>query len=57
MSVSSGALRYLAALKNGASHAPGTGAAEARVVLQTFIAHHARRPLRSPALLRDILGV
>jgi DNA repair protein RecO (recombination protein O) len=57
MSVSGGALRYLAALKNGASHAPGSSAGEARVMLQTFIAHHTRRPLRSPALLREILGV
>ncbi len=57
MSVSSAALRYLAALKNGASHASASSAGEARVVLQTFIVHHTRRPLRSPALLREILGV
>ena len=32
-------------------------ATEVRVVLQTAIAHHVRRPLRSPALLREILGL
>jgi DNA repair protein RecO (recombination protein O) len=32
-------------------------AGEVRVLLQTFIAHHARRPLRSPALLREIIGL
>jgi DNA repair protein RecO (recombination protein O) len=57
MSVSGGAIRYLAALKNGAQPTPAPSAGEARVLLQTFIAHHARRPLRSPALLREILGV
>lgn len=35
----------------------GKSGAEARVLLQSFIMHHARRPLRSPALLRDILGL
>jgi DNA repair protein RecO (recombination protein O) len=57
MSVSGGAIRYLAALKNGAPPTPVPAAGEVRVMLQTFIAHHARRPLRSPALLREILGI
>ncbi len=30
---------------------------EVRLLLQTFLAHHLRRPLRSPALLREILAV
>lgn len=34
---------------------PTAAATEVRVLLQTFIAHHVRRPLRSPALLREIL--
>ena len=58
LSVSRAALRYLADLKNGAvetAHLAGAG--EVRVLLQTFIAHHVRRPLRSPALLREILGM
>ena len=57
LSVSSAALRYVSALKNGAveaAEAPSAG--EVRVLLQTFINHHVRRPLRSPALLREILG-
>jgi DNA repair protein RecO (recombination protein O) len=57
MSVSSDAIRYLAAMKNGAPATPAPAAGEVRVILQTFIAHHARRPLRSPALLREILGI
>jgi DNA repair protein RecO (recombination protein O) len=57
MSVSSDAIRYLAALKNDTPSAPTPSAGEVRVILQTFIAHHARRPLKSPALLREILGV
>jgi len=57
MSVSSGAIRYLSALKNDGPLTAASGAGEVRVILQTFIAHHARRPLRSPALLRDILGI
>lgn len=57
MPVSGSALRYLLTLKNGAARAPAPTAGEARVILQTFIAYHARRPLRSPALLREIIGV
>ena len=57
MSVSSDTIRYLAALKNGASQTPAPNPGEVRAILQTFIAHHVRRPLRSPALLREILGV
>jgi DNA repair protein RecO (recombination protein O) len=58
MAVSSGALRYLSELRDGSVKAPATaGAGEVRVLLQTFIAHHVRRPLRSPALLREILGM
>jgi DNA repair protein RecO (recombination protein O) len=58
MAVSSGAVRYLSALRDGFAAEPtGGSAGEARVLLQTFIAHHARRPLRSPALLREILGM
>jgi DNA repair protein RecO (recombination protein O) len=58
MAVSSGAIRYLSALRDGSVAAPAGGdAGEARVLLQTFIAHHVRRPLRSPALLREILGM
>jgi DNA repair protein RecO (recombination protein O) len=36
---------------------PPSVAGEIRVLLQTFLSHHLRRPLRSPALLREILGV
>jgi len=58
MAVSSGAARYLKALRNGAGEpSEAAHAAEVRVLLQTFIAHHVRRPLRSPALLREIIGV
>ena len=57
MAVSTGAIRHLAALKNGAATIPAASPGEVRVILQTFIAHHARRPLKSPALLREILGV
>lgn len=57
LAVSSAALRYVSQLKNGtADAAPAAGAGEVRVLLQTFISHHVRRPLRSPALLREILG-
>jgi DNA repair protein RecO (recombination protein O) len=35
----------------------GTVAGEVRVLLQTFLQHHVRRPLKSPALLREILGI
>lgn len=56
--VSSGALRYVKALRKGAGEPPTAGqAAEVRVLLQTFISHHVRRPLRSPAVLREIIGV
>lgn len=34
---------------------PASAGGEVRSLLQTFIAHHLRRPLRSPALLREIL--
>ncbi len=34
---------------------PTTTRGEVRMILQTFIRHHLRRPLRSPALLREIL--
>ena len=58
LSVSSAALRYVSALKQGAlDGAQFVDAGEVRVLLQTFISHHVRRPLRSPALLREILGV
>ncbi len=58
MAVSSGSVRYLSALRDGSVAAPAGGnAGEVRVLLQTFIAHHVRRPLRSPALLREILGM
>jgi DNA repair protein RecO (recombination protein O) len=58
MAVSSGAVRYLSALRDGSVAEPAGGnAGEVRVLLQTFIAHHVRRPLRSPALLREILGM
>lgn len=36
---------------------PSSTRGEVRMILQTFIAHHLRRPLRSPALLREILEV
>lgn len=36
---------------------PASAGGEIRSLLQTFIAHHVRRPLRSPALLREILRV
>ena len=35
----------------------GPVAGEVRVLLQTFLQHHVRRPLKSPALLREILGI
>ncbi len=58
MAVSSAAVQYLAALRNGSAKiSPAASAGEIRVLLQTFIAHHVRRPLRSPALLREILGM
>ena len=56
MAVSEGTVRYLSALKNGDSTAPPEKSGEVRALLQTFISHHARRPLRSPALLREIIG-
>ena len=57
-SISGAALRYLSRLKQGSlDGAQFAGAGEVRVLLQTFISHHVRRPLRSPALLREILGV
>ena len=58
MAISGGAARYVNALGNGRALLPSRAhAGDARVLLQTFIAHHVRRPLRSPALLRDIIGV
>ena len=58
LSISGAALRYLSKLKQGSlDGAQFAGAGEVRVLLQTFISHHVRRPLRSPALLREILGV
>jgi len=58
MAVTSAAVRYLSALRDGSVAAPaGSIAGEVRVLLQTFIAHHVRRQLRSPALLREILGM
>lgn len=36
---------------------PSPLGSEVRLLLQTFLAHHLRRPLRSPALLREILSV
>lgn len=58
LSVSIDAIRYLLSLRGGESDPSpaATVGGEARVLLQTFIAHHARRPLRSPALLRQILA-
>src|SRR5205814_2760646 len=57
MAVSSGAARYVKALRNGGgTAATATQTMEVRVLLQTFIAYHVRRPLRSPALLREIIG-
>jgi DNA repair protein RecO len=35
----------------------GPVAGEVRVLLQTFLQHHVRKPLKSPALLREILGI
>lgn len=35
----------------------GAVAGEVRVLLQTFLQHHVRRPLKSPALLREILAI
>jgi DNA repair protein RecO (recombination protein O) len=58
MAVSSRAARYVKALRSGAGPpADAAHAGEVRVLLQTFIAHHVRRPLRSPALLREIISV
>jgi DNA repair protein RecO (recombination protein O) len=57
MPVSGTAVRYLLTLKNGATRASAPAAGEVRVILQAFISYHARRPLRSPALLREIIGV
>jgi DNA repair protein RecO (recombination protein O) len=36
---------------------PTSVSGEVRVLLQTFLQHHVRRPLKSPALLREILGI
>ncbi|MGH7822330.1 MAG: DNA repair protein RecO [Candidatus Binatia bacterium] len=60
LAVSAEALAAILGLRVGPvgprAELPVRVATEARVLLQTFIAHHVRRPLRSPALLREILG-
>ena len=59
MAVSAEAASTILRLGNG-SELPsleGSLGAEVRVLLQTVIAHHVRRQLKSPALLRDILGL
>ncbi len=61
MVVSQPAVRAILGLRSAAlGKGPSietSAATEVRVILQTFIAHHARRPLKSPALLREILGL
>ena len=53
--VSVSALDSIRHLRKGFPVADET-AGEVRVILQTAISHHARRPLRSPALLREIVS-
>jgi DNA repair protein RecO (recombination protein O) len=59
MELSSEALAAAVRLRDESPPAPLAGplATEVRLLLQTAIAHHVRRPLRSPALLREILGL
>ena len=60
LSVSSDAITAILSLRRGPiqprAALPTSTATEVRILLQTFIAHHVRRPLKSPALLREILG-
>ena len=59
MRLSMPAASAILGLRSGPAHTvaalPTPLAAEVRVVLQTFIQHHLHRPLKSPALLRQIL--
>ena len=58
--VSRAAVKTIVDLRRGPASSVGPVppqiGAEVRVLLQTFINYHIRRPLRSPALLREILG-
>ena len=59
MRISTSATRAILALREGPASSvgplPTPLAAEVRVLLQTFIQYHLHRPLKSPALLRQIL--
>jgi len=59
MSISMSAARAILTLREGPAASvgplPTPLAAEVRVLLQTFIQYHLHRPLKSPALLRQIL--
>jgi hypothetical protein len=61
MAVSRAAVESILGLRDvalaGAPAITPEAATEVRILLQTFIAHHVRRQLKSPALLREILGI
>ncbi|MBI2963179.1 MAG: DNA repair protein RecO [Deltaproteobacteria bacterium] len=58
IAVSEAAIVSMLLLQRGRpTELPASAGGEVRALLQTFIAHHLRRPLRSPALLREILGM
>lgn len=50
-----GIVSMLLLQENRPEELPAATRGEVRVLLQTFLNHHLRRPLRSPALLREIL--
>lgn len=61
IAVSAAAVQAVLLLREGPVCEPPTvpreNATEVRILLQTAIAYHVRRPLRSPELLREILGI
>jgi DNA repair protein RecO (recombination protein O) len=56
MEISAEAVGSIRRLHNGEEHLSEQVANEVRMILQAAIAHHLRRPLRSPALLREIVA-